>query len=98
MIFQLFLPNKSIEMQIWLCHKKVNSQPMIIIWTNLVERKSSMLYTYTKIQSQTFFGSEEEDFQDFYHVQTWRPSCSVAQNHLNKLAIPYRQKAHVKSS
>ena len=36
---------------------------MIIIWTNLVELKSSMLHT--KIQPQNFLGSGEEDFQEF---------------------------------
>ena len=33
---------------------------MIIIWTNLVDLESSMLYT--KIQPQSLFGSGEEDF------------------------------------
>ena len=63
MVFQLFPPHKSIEMQIWPCHKKVKGLPMIIIWTNLVELEPSMLYT--KIQPQSFLGSEEEDFQKF---------------------------------
>ena len=36
---------------------------MIIIWTNLVDLVSSMLYT--KIQLQNFLGSGEEDFQEF---------------------------------
>ena len=63
MIFQLFLPYKSIEMQIWPWHKKVKGQPMIIIWTNLIELESLMLYT--KIQTQSFLDSGEEDFQEF---------------------------------
>ena len=46
--------------QIRPCHKKVKGQPMIIIWTNLVDLESSMLYT--KIQPQSFLGSGEEDF------------------------------------
>ena len=50
-------------MQIWPCRKKVKDQPMIIIWTNLVELESSMLYT--KIQPQSFLGSGEEVFQVF---------------------------------
>ena len=36
---------------------------MIIIWTNLVELEFSTLYT--KIQSQSFLDSGEEDFQEF---------------------------------
>ena len=36
---------------------------MIIIWTNLVELDSLMIYT--KIQPQSFLGSGEEDFQEF---------------------------------
>ena len=40
--------------------KKVKDQLTVIIWTNLEDLESSMLYT--KIQHQTFLGSEEEDF------------------------------------
>ena len=47
-------------MQILPCRKKVKGQPRIIIWTNLVDLKSMMLYT--KIQSWSFFGFGEEDF------------------------------------
>ena len=36
---------------------------MIIIWINLVDLESPMLYT--KIQPQSFLGSGEEDFQEF---------------------------------
>ena len=36
---------------------------MIVIWTNLVELQSSMLYIM--IQLQSFLGSGEEDFQEF---------------------------------
>ena len=36
---------------------------MIIVWTNLVELESSMLYT--KIQPQSFLDSGEEDCQEF---------------------------------
>ena len=42
------------------CRKKVNGQPMVIIWTNLVDLESSMLYA--KIQPQSFLDSEEEGF------------------------------------
>ena len=36
---------------------------MVIIWTNLVDLESSMLYT--KIQPWNFLGSGEEDFYVF---------------------------------
>ena len=64
-IFQRFHPYKSIETQVWPCRKKVKSQPMIIIWTNLVELESSMLNI--KIQPQSLFGSGE-DLKCFYHT------------------------------
>ena len=38
-------------------------QPTIIIWTNLVDLESPMLYT--KIQPQSFLGSGKEDFKCF---------------------------------
>ena len=38
----------------------VKGQPKVIIWTNLVDLESSMLYT--NIQPQSFPDSEEEDF------------------------------------
>ena len=45
--------------QIWPCRKKVKGPVTVIIWTNLVDLESSMLYT--KIQPQSFLGSGEED-------------------------------------
>ena len=42
---------------------KVNGQPRVIIWTNLLDLESLKLYT--KIQPQSFLGSEEEDFLVF---------------------------------
>ena len=47
----------------------------------------------TKIQPQNFLGSGEEDFQEFLPYMDMQPSCSFAQNHLNKLAILFQQKA-----
>ena len=38
----------------------VKGHPSIIIWTNLVDFESPMLYT--KIQPQSFLSSGEEDF------------------------------------
>ena len=49
--------------EIWPCRKRIKGQPMIIIWTNLVEFESSMLYT--KIPPKSFLGSGEEHFQEF---------------------------------
>ena len=46
--------------QIWPCRKKVKGLPMIIIWTNLVDLESQMLYI--KIQPQSFLDFNEEDF------------------------------------
>ena len=48
MIFQLFPQYKSIETQIGPCRKKINSQPTIITYINLVELEVVM--RYTKIQ------------------------------------------------
>ena len=45
-------------MQTWPCRKKSKGQPTTLIWTNLVDTESLMLYT--KIQSQSFLGSEED--------------------------------------
>ena len=47
--------------QIYPCRKKkIKDQSTTIIWTNLVDLESPMLYT--KIQPQSFLGSDEEDF------------------------------------
>ena len=60
MTFQHFRPYRCMGMQIWPCHKKVKGQSTIIVWTNLVDLESMMLYTM--IQPQSFMGSGEEDF------------------------------------
>ena len=44
--------------QIWLCHKKVNGQPRVIIWINFVDLEPMMLYI--KIQPEIFLGSGED--------------------------------------
>ena len=49
--------------EIWQCRKKVNYRPRIIIWTNLVDLASPMLYT--KSQPQSFLGYGEEVFEAF---------------------------------
>ena len=68
---------------------------MIMISTNLVVLESTTLYT--KIQPQSFLGSGEEDFQEFLRYMDRAAICSIACNHLNKLAMFFRQKDHVKS-
>ena len=45
-------------MQIWPCRKKIKGQLVVIIWTNLVNLESLVLYT--KIQPQSFLGSGED--------------------------------------
>ena len=42
----------------------MGAQPLTITRTNLVDIESPMLYT--KIQPQSFLGSEEEDFKGFF--------------------------------
>ena len=46
--------------QIWPCRKKVKGQFTVILLTNLVDLKSSMLYT--KIQLQSFLDSGEDEY------------------------------------
>ena len=48
-------------MQIWAGHKEVKSRPRIIIWTNLVNLGSQMLFR--KIQSQSFLVLENKIFK-----------------------------------
>ena len=47
----------------WQCGKKVKDHPRIIIWTNLVDHASPILYT--KILPQSFLGSREGGFEVF---------------------------------
>ena len=60
-LFSTFSPYKCMGTPIWPCHKKVKGQLKTVIWTNLVDLVSSMLYT--KIQPQRFLVSGEEDFE-----------------------------------
>ena len=46
--------------QIWPCRKKIKGQPTNIIWTNMVDIKSPMLYT--KIQLKAFLVLEKKNF------------------------------------
>ena len=52
---------------------------------------------YTKIQPQSFLGAEEKDFQEFLPYMDMVAILLITQNHLNKLEIPFQQKAHVKA-
>ena len=56
-------PFKCINMvvQIWPCWKVVKGQRMIIIWGNLVDSESWMLYFIT-IYTSNFLGLQREDF------------------------------------
>ena len=49
----------------------------------------------TRVKSQRCLGTGEKDFC-FYHIWAWWPSCSVVQNHLNKLIMFLQHLAHVK--
>ena len=68
--------------QIWPYHKKVKGQPSLII-LNLVDLESLMLYN--KIHPQSF--------KCFYNIWAWQPSCSMMQNHLNKVPTSLPKKA-----
>ena len=64
MTFQYFPHTNAQGRILWLCRKKkVKCQPRVIIWRNLLDLESPMLYT--KSQSQSFLGSGEEGFQVF---------------------------------
>ena len=52
---------------------------------------------YTKIQHKRFIGSGEEVFKEILPYMDMVASCSIARNHLNKLAIPFRQKVHAQA-
>ena len=75
--------------------RKIKDHPNIIIWANLVDPESSMLYT--KIQPQSFFGSAEKEFKCFYHISEWRPSCSRCRSIWTNCQNPFDRKPHLKS-
>ena len=58
-----FSPYKSMGLQIWPCHRKVNGHPSII-WLNLVNLKSRL--QFTKIQPWSFLGLWEEFLGVFF--------------------------------
>ena len=53
---------------------------------------------YTEIQPQSFLSSGEDCFKCFTnHILAWQPSCSMAQNHADKLSPSYDRRPIVKS-
>ena len=83
--FSTFSPYKSMGTQIWPCHKRSN----VILGFG----KPWVLMLYTNIQPQSFLVLKKKKIKKcFYHVWAWWPSCSMVQNHLNKLTIPLWQK------
>ena len=68
---------------------------MIIIWTNLVQLDSSMLYT--KIQPPSFHGSGGEDFQDFLPYMDMAAILFNCEESSERIRNPFQQIAHVKS-
>ena len=44
---------------------------------------------YTKIQSQSFLGSREDDFKVFLPYMGMAAILFIARNDLNKLALPF---------
>ena len=74
-------------MQIWPCRKKVKDYYTIIIWINLKDLESPMLYT--NIQFWSIFGSGKEVFYAFYYIWARRPTKLMDRDHLNKFTGPY---------
>ena len=68
--------------QIWSCHKKVKGNPTIIIWTDLVDLESSMLYTKIQVLKLSWFWRRR--FLSACYIWAWRPSCSMSRNYLSE--------------
>ena len=47
----------------------------------------------TKFHENRPAGSGEEDFEGFYHIWAWRPSCSCDPDAANKLSLPRPKEA-----
>lgn len=78
----IFYPYKYIWMQIWPLNKKIKSHPRIIIWINLIDLQSLILYTCTKCLVSWFVGSGEGDFRKFFT----EPGTCVGWN-INQLPV-----------
>ena len=59
-----FHPRRSIQKQIWPCHKNGHGQPRVIIWKHWYY-SSTRCMLYTKFQGHRPLGSKEEDLLSF---------------------------------
>ena len=81
------------ETHIWPCCKKVKGHPRIIIWTNLVDLASPILYT------KSFLGSGKKIFKVYFftiyvhcgHFVQWRGTMWT------NCQYPFDRRPHVKS-
>ena len=81
MIFQHFL-HKMYGVTNMTCHKKIKGQPTTIIWINLVDLESLMLYTNIQPQALVL----EKIFKCFDHIWAWRQSCLLFKQIVNTLS------------
>ena len=81
-VFNTFLENDFstfyLGTQVWPCHRKVKDHPRIIIWTNMSDLESQMLYTL-RFSLKVFLVLKKKIFK------CWWPSCLMVWNHFNKL-------------
>ena len=91
--FSTVTPYKCMGRQIWPCRKKGQRST----YSHHLNKLGRPSQCYIPIFSPKAFLVLKKIFNCFYHIWARRPSCSVARNHLNKLAISIRQKVHVKS-
>ena len=75
--------------QIWQCLKMVIGHPRTVICTKTLSPKCYM----PRFSFKANLLLEKKVFKCFYHIWTWRPSCSTVRNHSNKLSIHIPQKA-----
>ena len=93
--YQHFPTYKFMGAQIWSSHKTVKGQPMTIIWTNLVDLESPMLYT--KIQPQSFLGAGEEDLFVFLpYMCAWGQLYYRTETTWTNFQSPFNRKLHMK--
>ena len=92
-VFQLFPLHKSINKHRFDLALKRST---INLWSSFEPTWKSPWCSLPRFSHKAFLVLEKKIFKSFYHIWTWQPSCSIARNHLNKLAIPFQQKANVK--
>ena len=94
--FNTYLENDfstfSYGVQIWLYPKKVKGQPMIIIWTNFPDA----IYQDSALKLSWFWRRRSLNVFTIYGHGSHL--VQMALNHLNKLSIPFRQKASCERS